>query len=190
MLIVDANFPRVRTVNHRTTTGSQEVEFVIGESPFGKILVARSAAGLCAVLLGDDPVALRGELTERFPRASIRGGGEAARALLRQVRSLTVCPGNPIDAELDTGGTDFQRSVWRALTEIPVGETATYTEIASRIGRPKAVRAVGQACAANRLALVIPCHRALRSDGGLSGYRWGVNRKRDLLAFEGAVRAV
>lgn len=165
------------------------VSFATRPSSLGVVLVARSASGnggICAVLLGDDAGALRSELHARFPRASLIAGDEELEAIATRVAAFVESPARSIDVPLDMRGTDFQRTVWRALREIPAGSTASYTEIARRIGRPTAVRAVAHACAANPLAVVVPCHRAVRSDGALAGYRWGLERKRSLLDKERA----
>jgi len=146
--------------------------------------VARSVRGLCAILLGDHPEDLVRELGKRFPQAlRIRGDGQFEQ-LMRQVVSLVEAPRRPLDLLLDVRGTVFQQRVWEALREIPAGSTTTYKEIAGRIGAPRSIRAVAQACAANPLAVAIPCHRVVRQDGGLSGYRWGLERKRALLQRE------
>ena len=160
------------------------IEFAIGESSLGAILVARSARGVCAISLGDDPDALLRELQDRFPRAELVGGDAGFERLLAQVVGLIAQPGIGHDLPLDVRGTAFQQRVWQALRRIPPGQTASYADIAARIGSPKAVRAVAQACASNTLAVAIPCHRVVRSDGALSGYRWGVARKRALLERE------
>ena len=160
------------------------IEFAIGQSSLGAILVARSQRGVCAISLGDDPDALLRELQDRFPRAELIGGDAGFERLVAQVVGLIEQPGIGIDLPLDVRGTAFQQRVWGALRKIPAGETASYAQIAQRIGAPKSVRAVAQACASNTLAVAIPCHRVVRSDGALSGYRWGVERKRELLARE------
>ena len=160
------------------------IEFAIGQSSLGAILVARSQRGVCAISLGDDPDALLRELQDRFPRAELIGGDAGFERLVAQVVGLIEQPGIGIDLPLDVRGTAFQQRVWDALRKIPAGETASYAQIAQRIGAPKSVRAVAQACASNTLAVAIPCHRVVRSDGALSGYRWGVERKRELLARE------
>ena len=162
------------------------IEFAIGESSLGAILVARSQRGVCAISLGDDAEALLRELQDRFPRAELIGGDATFETLVAQVVGLIEQPNLGIDLPLDVRGTAFQQRVWQALRQIPSGETASYAQIAQRIGSPTAVRAVAQACAANTLAVAIPCHRVVRSDGALSGYRWGVERKRELLSREGA----
>jgi AraC family transcriptional regulator of adaptative response/methylated-DNA-[protein]-cysteine methyltransferase len=164
-----------------------EIRFAIGECSLGAILVAASTRGVCAIFLGDDPAKLAKDLQDRFPRAELVGGDASFERLVAQVVGLIDAPGVGFDLPLDVRGTTFQERVWRVLREIPAGETMTYGEIAQRIGVPKAVRAVAQACAANLLAVAIPCHRVVRSDGDVSGYRWGVERKRDLLRREKAI---
>ena len=160
------------------------IEFAIGESSLGAILVARSQRGVCAISLGEDPDALLRELQDRFPRAELIGGDAGFEMLVAQVVGLIEQPNLGIDLPLDVRGTAFQQRVWQALRQIPSGETASYAQIAQRIGSPTSVRAVAGACAANTLAVAIPCHRVVRSDGALSGYRWGVERKRALLLRE------
>lgn len=163
-----------------------EIRFAVAESSLGPILVAATSKGVCAIRLGDDPDALVRALQDDFPKARLVGGDPAFEATVGAVVALVETPhARPAaDLPLDIGGTAFQRRVWQALREIPAGSTSTYTEIAARVGQPAAVRAVAGACAANELALAIPCHRVIRSDGSLSGYRWGVERKRALLARE------
>ena len=148
--------------------------------------MASSAKGICAILMGDDPDALVRNLQDRFPRANLIGGDAGFEQLVARVVGFVEAPAIGLDLPLDLRGTAFQQRVWQALREIPVGQTASYAEIAQRIGSPKAVRGVAQACAANALAVAIPCHRVVRSDGALSGYRWGVERKRALLERENA----
>ena len=162
------------------------IRFAIGQCSLGAILVASSDRGVCAILLGDDPDALARDLQDRFPRAELVGGDADYERVVATVVGFVEAPGIGLDLPLDVRGTAFQERVWRALREIPAGTRATYAEIASRIGAPNAVRAVAGACAANKLAVAIPCHRVVRSDGGLSGYRWGVERKRRLLEREAA----
>ncbi|HWN20009.1 MAG TPA: bifunctional DNA-binding transcriptional regulator/O6-methylguanine-DNA methyltransferase Ada [Gemmatimonadales bacterium] len=161
-----------------------DIRFAVGECSLGSILVARSEIGVCAILLGDDPDTLARNLQDRFPQATLIGGDADFERLVAQVVGFVEAPGLGLDLPLDVQGTAFQRRVWQALQEIPAGSTVSYTEIAGRIGSPKAVRAVAQACAANPLAVAIPCHRVVRNDGALSGYRWGVERKRALLERE------
>ncbi len=163
------------------------IRFAVGECWLGSILVAATEKGVCAILMGDDPDALVRDLQDRFPRAVLTGGDGEFEATVGRVLSLVERPGLGLDLPLDVRGTAFQQRVWQALRAIPAGATASYGEIAGRIGAPKSVRAVAQACAANRIAIAIPCHRVVRNDGGISGYRWGVERKRALLDRE-AVR--
>ncbi|GJE27834.1 bifunctional DNA-binding transcriptional regulator/O6-methylguanine-DNA methyltransferase Ada [Methylobacterium organophilum] len=164
------------------------IRFAVGACALGAILVAATEKGLCAILLGDDPDALVRDLQDRFPKAELTGGDADFERWVAEVIGFVEAPGRGLDLPLDIGGTAFQQRVWAALRAIPVGRTATYAEIARAIGEPAAVRAVAMACGANTLAVAIPCHRVVRSDGALSGYRWGVERKRDLLAREGVAR--
>jgi AraC family transcriptional regulator of adaptative response/methylated-DNA-[protein]-cysteine methyltransferase len=170
--------------DYRAGGAHAEIRFAIGQCTLGAILVARSERGVCAILMDDDPAALLRDLQDRFPRARLIGGDAEFEALVAQVVGFVEAPGIGLDLPLDLRGTAFQQRVWQALREIPPGETVSYAEIARRIGAPGAVRAVGAACGANAIAVAIPCHRVVRSDGGLSGYRWGIERKRDLLARE------
>jgi AraC family transcriptional regulator of adaptative response/methylated-DNA-[protein]-cysteine methyltransferase len=165
-----------------------EMRFAIGECSLGSILVAASKKGVAAILLGDDPAALARDLQDRFPRARLIGGDRVFERLVAKVIGLVEVPNKRFDLPLDVQGTAFQHRVWKALRDIPAGKTASYTEIAKRIGKPDAVRAVAGACAANRIAVAIPCHRVVRTDGSLSGYRWGVARKRILLDSEAQSR--
>lgn len=160
------------------------MRFAVGACSLGAILVAATEKGIAAILLGDDPQALVHDLEERFPNAELIGGNRDFETVVAQVVGLVEAPHTSVDLPLDVRGTAFQHRVWQALREIPAGSTATYSDIAQRIGLPKAVRAVAAACAANKIAVAIPCHRVVRSDGGLSGYRWGVERKRELIARE------
>ncbi len=161
------------------------IHFAVGQCSLGSVLIARTDKGVCAILLGDDPQALVGDLRSRFPRAALSYGTDDLEQLLAKVESFIESPGRELDIALDAHGTAFQRRVWGELARIPLGSTASYTDIARRIGAPNAVRAVAQACGANAIAVAIPCHRVVRSDGDLSGYRWGVGRKRTLLEREG-----
>jgi AraC family transcriptional regulator of adaptative response/methylated-DNA-[protein]-cysteine methyltransferase len=161
-----------------------EIHFAVGQCTLGAVLVAQSARGVCAILLGEDPARLVRDLQDEFPKAKMIGGDRRFERLVAQVVGLIESPSDGLDLPLDLRGTIFQMRVWQALREIPPGTTATYAQIAQRIGAPKSVRAVAGACGANRLAVAIPCHRVVRSDGGLSGYRWGVDRKRQLLQRE------
>jgi AraC family transcriptional regulator of adaptative response/methylated-DNA-[protein]-cysteine methyltransferase len=146
--------------------------------------MAQSTRGICAILLGDDPEPLLRDLQDRFPKAQLIGADAAFEQQVAQVVGLIEAPSLGLQLPLDVRGTAFQERVWQALREIPPGSTVSYAELAARIGAPKAVRAVGSACGANPLAVAIPCHRVLRSDGALSGYRWGLERKRALLLRE------
>jgi AraC family transcriptional regulator of adaptative response/methylated-DNA-[protein]-cysteine methyltransferase len=163
---------------------NEEIRFAVGESSLGAILVASSKKGVASILLGDDPEALARDLQDRFPKANLIGGDKNYEAMVSQVVGFVEAPGLGLDLPLDVRGTAFQQRVWQALKEIAVGRTASYAEIARRIGSPKSVRAVAGACAANNLAVAIPCHRVVRNDGSLSGYAWGVDRKRALLERE------
>jgi AraC family transcriptional regulator, regulatory protein of adaptative response / methylated-DNA-[protein]-cysteine methyltransferase len=169
---------------YRAGGANTEIRFAIGQCSLGAILVARSARGLCAISLGDDPEVLARELQDRFPRARLIGDDPDFAALVARVVGFVEAPGVGLDLPLDVRGTAFQQRVWQALREVPAGRTVTYTDVAAKIGAPKAVRAVAQACSANTLAVAIPCHRVVRQDGDISGYRWGVQRKRLLLERE------
>lgn len=164
----------------------EQLEYVFVPSSVGTLLVAQSAMGLCAVLIGSGQAPLKAELEQRFPGARKREGGAKLKRSAVKISKLIDSPKSASDFPLDIRGTDFQKRVWRALQKIPAGRTASYSEIAKKIGAPKAVRAVAGACAANALSIVIPCHRVVRSDGALSGYYWGIERKRKLLEIEGA----
>lgn len=160
------------------------IRFAIGECTLGSILVAASNRGVCAILLGDDPEQLARDLQDRFPRAQLIGGDSSFEQLVAKVVGFVETPAIGLDLPLDVRGTAFQQRVWQALREIPAGRTVSYTDVATRIGAPKSVRAVAQAVAANSLAVAIPCHRVIRNNGALAGYRWGVERKRALLERE------
>ena len=162
----------------------ERIRFAVGESALGAILVAATVRGLCAISLGDDPEVLIHELEDRFHRAELVGGDAAFEATVAQVVAFVDEPRRGLDLPLDIRGTAFQERVWQALSRIAPGQTVSYADIATTIGQPRAVRAVARACAANTLAVAIPCHRVVRNDGALSGYRWGVERKRALLARE------
>jgi len=161
-----------------------DIRFAVGQSQLGAILVAASARGVCAILMGDDPQALVHELQDKFRRAVLVGDDPAFQQLVAQVIGFIEAPQASWTLPLDVRGTVFQQRVWQALRDIAPGQTLSYADIAARIGAPKAVRAVAGACAANWIAVAIPCHRVVRSDGALSGYRWGVQRKRLLLERE------
>ena len=169
---------------YRAGGADTAIRFAVGQCTLGAILVAASARGICTILLGDAADALVRDLQDRFPRAELLGGDAGFERCVAQVVGFVEQPRLGLDLPLDVRGTVFQLRVWQALQKIPAGTTASYGEIAQRIGAPKSVRAVAGACAANALAVAIPCHRVVRSDGGLSGYRWGVARKRALLDRE------
>ncbi|WP_029148218.1 bifunctional DNA-binding transcriptional regulator/O6-methylguanine-DNA methyltransferase Ada [Methylophilus sp. 5] len=163
-----------------------QIHFALAQCSLGAILVASSAKGVCAISIGDEPEPLLRALQDRFSAAELIGGDPGYESLVARVIAFIESPKLGLDLPLDVQGTVFQQRVWQALREIPSGTTVTYSELASQIGFPKAVRAVASACAANTLAVAIPCHRVIRQDGALSGYRWGVARKQALLAKEAA----
>ncbi len=161
-----------------------DIRFAIGQSTLGAILVAASPRGVCAIALGDDPEQLARDLQNRFPHARLIGAERDFEDWVARVVGFVEAPGSGLELPLDIRGTAFQQRVWQALRAIPPGTTLSYTELARRLGVPQSCRAVASACAANPLALVIPCHRVVRSDGGLAGYRWGVERKGELIKRE------
>ncbi len=175
---------------YRAGGASERLRFAVGQCSLGAILVASSSQGVAAILLGDDPDALVRDLQDRFPRADLIGDDGTYEATIARVVGFVEAPGMGLDLPLDVRGTAFQQRVWQALREVPAGRTVTYGQIARRIGAPSATRAVAGACAANPLAIAIPCHRVVRTDGSLSGYRWGVERKRQLLDREEAALAM
>jgi len=162
----------------------KSIRFAVGECSLGSILVAATERGICAILLGDDPVALVCDLQGHFPIAELTDDDPDFEHLMAKVVGFLEAPSLGFDLPLDVRGTAFQQRVWQALRAIPAGATASYAEIAERIGAPKEAYAVGQACASNVIAVAIPCHRAVRKNGALAGYRWGVARKRALLERE------
>ena len=170
--------------NYRAGGSHTQIRFAVGVCSLGSILVAVSPRGVCAISLGDDPETLVRELQDRFPHAELIGGDSDFEQWAARVIGFVEMPSLGLHLPLDIRGTAFQQRVWQALREIPPGKTMSYSEIATRIGAPKSVRAVASACAANTLAVAIPCHRVVRTDGALSGYRWGVERKRALLEKE------
>lgn len=174
----------MRAREYRDGGAGTTIRFALGQCSLGAILVAQSQRGICAIFLGDDPDALLRDLQDRFPKAALQGGDAAFEQLVARVVGFIEAPGTGLNLPLDVRGTVFQQRVWQALREIPPGATASYADIAARIGQPKAVRAVAQACGANAIAVAIPCHRVVRRDGDISGYRWGVARKRELLQRE------
>jgi AraC family transcriptional regulator of adaptative response/methylated-DNA-[protein]-cysteine methyltransferase len=171
--------------DYRAGGAHTTMRFAVAACTLGSVLVAQSAKGVCAIFMGDDPDALVRNLEERFPRATIVGGDAAFDQVVAKVVAAVEEPAVGLDLPLDVRGTAFQQRVWQALRQIPAGSTATYTDIAVRIGAPTSARAVAQACGANPVAVAIPCHRVVRTDGSISGYRWGVERKRTLLRREG-----
>ncbi len=162
----------------------EDIRFAVGACSLGAILVAATERGICAVLMGDDPELLVRDLQDRFPKARLIGADAGFERTVAQVVGLVEAPRIGLDLPLDVRGTAFQQRVWAALRAIPAGKTVSYTELAQRIGSPAAVRAVAGACAANPVAVAIPCHRVVRNDGGLSGYRWGIERKAALIMRE------
>lgn len=167
-------------------TGRDTIRYATGRCWLGGILVASSARGVCAILLGDDADALVRDLRQRFADTDvIEGGGDVDRRLADAI-DLVEAPTRPVTLELDPRGTTFQQRVWQALRQIPAGDTASYGDIARRLGEPRLAREVAEACAANALAVAIPCHRVVKTGGAISGYRWGVRRKRALLQREAA----
>ena len=163
------------------------IRFAVGECSLGSILVAATDVGICSILIGDDPDQLVHNLQDRFSKAELIGGDGEFEKWVAQVVGFIEAPAYGLHLPLDMRGTAFQQRVWQALREIPAGSTATYSDIAERLGVPKAVRAVARACASNAIAVAIPCHRVVRKNGALSGYRWGVERKRMLLQREAAL---
>jgi AraC family transcriptional regulator of adaptative response/methylated-DNA-[protein]-cysteine methyltransferase len=174
----------MRARDYRAGGAGTVIRFAVGQCSLGVILVAQSQRGICAISLGDDPDKLVRDLQDQFPKAEIIGCDSEFEQLIAQVVGFVEAPSMGLHLPLDVQGTAFQERVWSALREIPPGTTVSYAEIAARIGSPKAVRAVARACATNHIAVAIPCHRVVRHDGELAGYRWGVDRKRELLHRE------
>ncbi|BCJ08925.1 bifunctional DNA-binding transcriptional regulator/O6-methylguanine-DNA methyltransferase Ada [Mitsuaria sp. RG] len=177
----------MRPREYRAGGQGATIRFALAQCALGAILVAQSERGICAILLGDEPEPLLKDLQDKFPKAQLIGGDDAFERLVAEVIGFVEAPALGLALPLDVQGTAFQERVWQALREVPAGTTVSYTDIAERIGAPKAVRAVAQACAANAIAVAIPCHRVVRRDGDLSGYRWGIERKRQLLDRETAL---
>jgi AraC family transcriptional regulator of adaptative response/methylated-DNA-[protein]-cysteine methyltransferase len=169
---------------YRAGGANEDIRFAVGQSSLGAILVASSDKGVAAILIGDDPDELVRDLQDRFPNARLVGGDREYESMVVRVVGFVETPQIGLNLPLDVRGTAFQRRVWQALQDIPTGQTRSYSEIARSIDAPKAVRAVARACAANNIAVAIPCHRVVRHDGALSGYAWGVERKRELIARE------
>jgi methylated-DNA-[protein]-cysteine S-methyltransferase/AraC family transcriptional regulator of adaptative response/methylated-DNA-[protein]-cysteine methyltransferase len=179
----------IRTDSARTNSHalSEEIAFATGTSALGTVLVAGNAHGVCAILIGSEAGELVADLAVRFPHNTLVQQDRKLDGELMKILRFIEKPTRGLDLELNINGTPFQRRVWDALCGIPAGQTITYAALAHRVGKPGAVRAVANACAANAIALAIPCHRVIGSDGTLSGYRWGVERKRALLAWEAEV---
>ena len=173
----------------RAGGAGETIRFAIGASTLGAILVAASAQGICCILLGDDPELLAHDLQDRFPHAELQGADAAFADTVARVVGFVEAPQLGLDLPLDVRGTAFQQRVWQALRAVPAGETVSYGELAARLGMPAGARAIAGACAANPIAIAVPCHRVVRNDGALSGYRWGVERKRALLERERLVAA-
>src|ERR1700720_1932637 len=163
---------------------AEKIKFATGKSELGTVLVARSAAGVCAILIGAGAEVLKRDLAEEFADARLVHDDRALRTDLDKILTFIKTPAKGLDLPLDIRGTPFQRRVWDALLGVRVGYKTTYAALASRIGEPHAIRAVANACAANAIALAIPCHRVVRSDGALAGYRWGAERKRRMVEKE------
>jgi AraC family transcriptional regulator of adaptative response/methylated-DNA-[protein]-cysteine methyltransferase len=165
-----------------------QINFTVVESPLGHLLVGATSKGVCSVRLGDSAEQLEADLRDEFPAAEIRRTDENLRRTVKQILDHLAAKEPRLELPLDIRATAFQRQVWEALRAIPYGSTRSYGEVAKQIGQPKAVRAVARACATNPVALVIPCHRVIREDKSLGGYRWGLERKRQLIANESAGR--
>ncbi|MBB6260603.1 AraC family transcriptional regulator of adaptative response/methylated-DNA-[protein]-cysteine methyltransferase [Paenochrobactrum gallinarii] len=163
---------------------NMEIRFAVAECSLGSVLIGATSKGICAVTLGDDPEELVQNLQDRFPQAELFAGDKEFETHIAAVIAHIENPAQDFDLPLDIQGTIFQQKVWQALRDIPSGQTTSYSDLASRIGQPKASRAVAGACGANKIAVIIPCHRVVRNNGDLSGYRWGVERKRALLIKE------
>lgn len=174
----------MKPTEYRSGGINTEIRYAVGDSSLGKILVAATERGVCAIFLDDDQEMMIDELRRRFPKAKISAGGADFETVVAKVVAFAEKPNGGLDLPLDLQGTAFQQRVWNALREIPAGETRTYGEIARKIGKPDAVRAVGTACGANHVSLAVPCHRVVGSTGALTGYRWGVQRKKTLLERE------
>ena len=174
---------------YRAGGANEEIKFAVGQTSLGAILVASTQKGVAAILLGDDPDELVRNLQDRFPNAHLIGADRDYETLVAQVVGFVEAPRIGLNLPLDVRGTAFQERVWKALQEVPAGATVSYAEIARRIGAPNSVRAVAGACAANKLAVAIPCHRVVRNNGSLSGYAWGVDRKRALIDREASQNA-
>jgi AraC family transcriptional regulator of adaptative response/methylated-DNA-[protein]-cysteine methyltransferase len=175
----------MKPARYQAGGSGETIRFAVAQCSLGAILVAATDHGICAILMGDDPALLVRDLQDRFPRAELVGGDAAFESTVAQVVGFVEAPNIGLSLPLDVRGTAFQQRVWQALREIPAGQTVSYAELAERVGLPAGARAVAGACAANALAVAIPCHRVVRNDGSISGYRWGVERKQALLEREG-----
>ena len=171
-------------VRHSDDAAKESIQFVTRQSFLGLVLVAASEKGICAILLGENAKRLGAELRSRFPKATLIAGDAGFEKMAAKAVRAVETPGSKLDLPLDMRGTEFQRRTWQALREIPTGTTATYKEIAEKVGMSATAQDVGEACAANALAVIVPCHRVVRTDRSLAGYRWGINRKRVLLQKE------
>lgn len=174
----------MKPIEYKQGAKGVKIQFAVRSSFLGWVLVAATAQGICAIEFGDSPDASIAQLQTQFPHAQLSQADSTFNTWVEQVVAFVETPQRGLNLPLDIQGTAFQQRVWKILQEIPSGSTASYAEVAQRIGNPKAVRAVARACATNQLAVAIPCHRVISSDGRLSGYRWGVDRKRALLARE------
>lgn len=172
------------TMTNATDSMTETIRYRVRQCTLGPLLIAANDRGVCAILFGDDPQALATDLAVRFPDSTLTQGDDTFDRMADRVMRFIDKPNGRVDFPLDASGTDFQKRVWQALREIAPGTTASYKEVAIRIGAPRAVRAIARACAANPVAVAIPCHRVVRSDGSMSGYRWGTARKRALLDRE------
>jgi AraC family transcriptional regulator of adaptative response/methylated-DNA-[protein]-cysteine methyltransferase len=171
-------------LRYRSGGSGETIRFAVAQCSLGALLVAATGKGICSILLGDDPDALVRDLQDRFPRAELIGAEGTFERTVAQVVAFVEAPRIGLDLPLDVRGTAFQQRVWQALRAIPAGRTVGYAELAAQLGMPQGARAVAGACAANPVAVAIPCHRVVRNDGSISGYRWGVARKHALLERE------
>jgi AraC family transcriptional regulator of adaptative response/methylated-DNA-[protein]-cysteine methyltransferase len=171
-------------LRYRSGGGGETIRFAVAQCSLGALLVATTGKGICSILLGDDPEVLVHDLQDRFPQADLIGAEPAFEAIVAQVVAFVEAPRIGLELPLDLRGTAFQQRVWQALRQVPAGQTVSYAELAQRLGMPQGARAVAGACAANPVAIAVPCHRVVRNDGAISGYRWGVERKRALLERE------
>ena len=185
--ISDVSTPGINAPRIEPKRNVEKIDYATGQSVLGTVLVARSGDGVCAIIIGSDSKELKDDLAIRFNKSRLTQNDQKLREDLQKVIRFIEAPTRSLDLTLDIRGTHFQKRVWTALCGVPTGSTITYAALAARIGEPKAVRAVANACAANAIALAIPCHRVIRKDGTFSGYRWGEERKRSLIAREALV---